>query len=444
MGKDGDQSEALAASNAAALHGQGERKAMFELWRDWVGTWGLSAAWEGVLEAGGSGLIILLLAVIANFIAKRVLLAGLRRLIRASAATWDDVILEAHVFDRLSHLAPALVIYYLGPLPFAGHPAVISGCQRVAMVYMLFVSILVIGAFLNAVEGIYRRTEASKQRPIKGYIQVVKLVIYLAIGIVIFSTLIGRSPLVLLSGLGAMTAVLIIVFRDTILSFVASIQIGANDMIRPGDWISMPKYGADGDVIDITLNTVKVQNWDKTIATIPTYALISDSFVNWRGMEESGGRRIKRALNLDLTSIHFLDAKEIERYRGFRLLKDYIADKEKQLAEHNAALGLTERNLVNGRRLTNVGTFRAYVAAYLREHPQVHQEMTFLVRQLAPNENGLPLEIYVFSRDQAWANYEAIQADIFDHILAIVPEFDLRVFQSPSGADFRQLRASAS
>ncbi len=414
---------------------------MFEFWSEWVASWGLGEMATTALSLLGSAVLIILLSVIVNFIAKRVLLAGVRRVIRKTTVTWDDVILEAHVFDRLSHIAPALVIYFLGPIAFAEHPELVTLAHRAALVYMLLMGILVIDAFLNSLVLLYRRTDVSKQRPIKGYVQVVKLIVYITLGIIIFSTVLGRSPLVLLSGLGAMTAVLIIVFKDTILSFVASIQIAANDMVRPGDWISMPKFGADGDVIDVSLNTLKVQNWDKTVTTIPTYALISDSFKNWRGMEESGGRRIKRALNLDLSTIRLLSADDLERLKGFRLLTGYLADKEKELAQHNAALGLPEGDGVNGRGLTNIGTFRAYVVAYLRELPIVHEEMTFLVRQLAPTEHGLPIEIYVFSKDQAWSNYEGIQADIFDHILAVVPEFGLRVFQQPSGADFKAIGA---
>jgi miniconductance mechanosensitive channel len=414
---------------------------MFDLWSEWVASWGLSDLATTALTQLGAALIIVLLSVIVNWVAKRILLAGLRRIIRATTVTWDDVFLEAHIFDRLSHLAPAMVIYFLGPLAFAGQPAFVTFAQRIALVYMLVMGMLVIDAFLNALVNLYRRTEISRHKPIKGYVQVIKLIVYLALGIVIFSTLLGRSPLVMLSGLGAMTAVLLLVFKDTILAFVASIQISANDMVRPGDWISMPKYGADGDVIDLTLNTIKVQNWDKTVTTIPTYALISDSFKNWRGMEESGGRRIKRALHIDMNTIRFMDTEDLKRFKSFRLLADYIAAKEGDLAETNTAPG--DDVPANSRRLTNIGTFRAYVVAYLRVHPMVHDGMTFLVRQLAPSENGLPLEIYVFSRDQEWANYEGIQSDIFDHVLAVVPEFGLRVFQRPSGVDFQALGANS-
>ena len=408
---------------------------MFAIWREWVAGWGLGAGATNTLTIGGEILIILILAVLANFIAKRILLAALTRIIRASETKLDDVFLERQVFTRLSHLAPALVIYLVGPVAFAAQPTLTTICLRGAMVYILVMAILVIDAFLNALVDIYRGTEMGAERPIKGYVQIVKIILYLAIGIVIFSTILDRSPIVMLSGLGAMTAVLLLIFKDAILGFVAGIQISANDMLRPGDWIEMSKYGADGDVLEVSLTTVKVRNWDKTIATIPTYALVSDAFRNWRGMEESGGRRIKRALNIDLSTIRFLTPNEAARFAKVEYLGEYIAEKEKEVADWNENQRTDLGEMINGRRLTNVGTFRAYVVNYLRAHPMIHDEMTFLVRHLPPTEHGLPIEIYVFSRDQAWVSYEAIQADIFDHILAVVPEFGLRVFQRPSGTD---------
>jgi miniconductance mechanosensitive channel len=298
---------------------------------------------------------------------------------------------------------------------------------------------LVIDAVLNALHEIYRSLPISQGRNIKGYIQVVKIVFYFIAIILIISIFSGEAPKVLLGGLGAMAAVLILVFKDTILGFVASIQLSANKMVNVGDWISMPKYNADGDVIDIGLNTVKVQNWDKTIATIPTYALVSDSFNNWRGMEESGGRRIKRSLNIDMNSVGFLSKNQIDKFRKFNLLKDYVVQKEKEITEFNKSLNLEADEVTNGRKMTNLGTFRKYLEEYLMAHPKIHTDMTFLVRYLQPTEKGMPVEIYVFSNDQAWANYEAIQSDIFDHILAILPEFELRVFQNPTGSDFQKL-----
>ena len=304
---------------------------------------------------------------------------------------------------------------------------------------MILVGVFVYDSFLNSVTDIYNNYEISRQKPIKGYIQIIKIITYIFVAIFVIATLMGRSPWVLLSGLGAMTAILLLIFKDSILGLVAGVQLSVNDMVRIGDWIEMPKYGADGDVIDVSLNTVKVQNWDKTISTIPAYALISDSFKNWRGMSESGGRRIKRAVNIDMASIKFCDAEMLERFQKIQFIKDYIEKKKDELAQHNKKLNIDTSTLVNGRHMTNIGTFRAYIQAYLKNHPKIHQNMTFLIRQLKPTEHGLPIEIYVFSNDQNWVNYEGIQADIFDHILAVVPEFDLRVFQSPTGHDIGQL-----
>jgi len=382
---------------------------------------------------------ILLLAVAADSVAKKLILRGVTRLVRKSVNRWDDVFLEHHVFDRLSRLAPALVIYFLTPIFFVTSPRLVSVVERFAVAYMLVVSMLVAFAALDAALNIYRKFDVSKERPIRGYMQAVKLIVFFAFIILTVSTLLDRSPTILLGGLGALTAVLFLVFKDTILGFVASIQLSANRMVRRGDWISMPKFDTDGDVIDITLTTVKVRNWDKTISTIPTYALISNAFRNWRGMEESGGRRIKRSLNIDMNTIRFCDDAMIGRFRAIELLRPYMERKLEEVAAHNAAHNVDRSVSANGRALTNVGTFRAYVEAYLRNNPLIHDDMTFLVRQLAPTDTGLPMELYVFSKDQAWANYEAIQADIFDHLLAVLPLFDLRVHQIPSGSDLAAL-----
>jgi miniconductance mechanosensitive channel len=272
---------------------------------------------------------------------------------------------------------------------------------------------------------------------------VIKIVVFLLAALTVISILMDKSPWLFVSGIGAMTAVLILVFKDTILSLVASIQITSNDMVHVGDWIEMPQYGADGDVIDVALHTLKIQNWDKTITTVPTHALISGSFKNWRGMSLSGGRRIKRSLFIDMASIRFLEPEEVQSFQAFALLRDYIQEKREEIERYNADGG---RNLaINAdiRRLTNVGTLRAYILSYLRHHPSIHDGMTLLVRQLGPGPEGLPIEIYCFTSTTDWDAYEGIQADIFDHILAIVPEFGLRVFQRPSGADLDRLGATS-
>ncbi len=386
--------------------------------------------------------LILLFCILANFIAKRILLNTLRTIILKTKNTWDNILLEKHVFDSLSHLAPAFVVFFLVPLYFPEHDVLLNLAARFTLVYMLSVLLFVINAVLNAVYEILQRMKRFQNRPVRGYVQACKIVVFFLGSVLVIATLLERSPWGLLSLLGGLTAVLLLVFKDTILGFVAGILISVNKMVSIGDWIEMPKYGADGDVIDISINTVKVRNWDKTITTIPTYSLISDSFKNWRAMSESGGRRIKRALYIDINSIRFCDEEMLTKFSKIDALKDYLTDKEREIEEYHKKYPFTPDSGVNGRRLTNIGTFRAYIVQYLKRHPQVHQNMTFLVRHLAPTPQGLPIEIYVFSRDAVWANYEAIQSDIFDHILAVVPEFGLRVFQQPSGHDIRCFRAA--
>ncbi|MFQ5453906.1 MAG: mechanosensitive ion channel family protein [Candidatus Zixiibacteriota bacterium] len=406
---------------------------MINILKNWLVKQGISENFAGYISLAGEALVIIIIAFLSNYVAKKFLLAGVSYFIKKSRTKWDDFLLKQKVFRHLSHLAPALVIYFSAHL----FPPVQDIIQRFSMVYMILVGLLVFNSFLNAIVDIYNTFEISYQRPIKGYIQIAKIIISVFIGIIALATLMGRDPWLLLSGLGAMTAILLLVFKDTILGLVASIQLSMNDMVRIGDWIEMPKYGADGDVIDITLHTIKVQNWDKTIATIPAYSLISDSFKNWRGMSESGGRRIKRAINIDMSSIKFCNKEMLDRFEKFQLITDYIQSKRKEIADYNNEHNINTSELINGRNMTNVGTFRAYIVAYLRNHPKVHQNMTFLIRHLPPGENGLPIEIYIFSTVQEWADYEAIQADIFDHILAIVPEFELRIFQYPTSNDFQ-------
>lgn len=383
---------------------------------------------------------ILALAYIVDIIVKRVMLRIVGIFVKKSAVTWDDILLEHNVFGRLAHLVPAILIYSLIHLVYPDSPRFISFIRGAAFLYIVFFSILALYSFLDALRSIYRQYDVSKQFPLKGVVQAVKVLLFIIGLVLLLSAVTDKTPLYLLSGLGAFTAILLLIFKDAILGLVAGIQLSANDMVKEGDWIEMSQFGADGDVVDVSLTTVKVRNWDKTITSIPAYALVSSSFRNWRGMQESGGRRIKRSLYIDMTSIRFCDEEMIERFSKIQYISEYIDKKKEELARWNRDKHVDSAGLVNRRRLTNVGTFRAYVTAYLRNHPKIRQDMTFLVRQLQPTDHGLPLEIYVFSGDQVWANYESIQADIFDHLLAIVPEFDLRIFQSPSGADLRSLR----
>lgn len=360
-------------------------------------------------------------------------------LARRSANKWDDALIEHRFFRHLAHMVPAFLIYILTPLFLADSPHAAQLLMRLASIYMIAAALVALNAMVKATNCIFKNHPVWNKYPISGYLQAFEIIVFFIGGIFVLSITLNKSPLGLLSLLGGLTAVLILVFKDVLLGFVASIQLSINDMVAVGDWIEMPKYGADGDIIDISLATVKVRNWDKTITTIPTYALISDSFKNWRGMQESGGRRIKRALYIDMNTIKFCDDAMIERFRKFQHLRKYLDSKIKEIDDYNKKFDFDTSVLINGRRLTNVGTFRAYIVEYLKRHPKIRQDMTFLIRHLAPTPAGLPIEIYVFSNDQVWANYEAIQADIFDHILAVVPEFELRIFQNPSGADFSRL-----
>jgi miniconductance mechanosensitive channel len=416
---------------------------MIERWINWYNDWltgaGLSDGLVVFIENASIVIITIGLAFLADFIVKRIIITSIARMAKKSKNDWDDIFIERRVFNRLAHLAPALVVYYA--LQFVFDAVNLVGfLENLTQTYMVLLVVLVIDAVLNALHEIYGTLPMSKGRNIKGFVQVVKIIFYFAAVILIISIFSGEAPKTLMAAVGTMAAVLILVFKDTILGFVASIQLSANKMVNVGDWIAMPKYNADGDVIDISLTTVKVQNWDKTIATIPTYALVSQSFNNWKGMEQSGGRRIKRSINIDMNSVTFLDAVQIEKFRKYHLLNSYVSGKEKEMSEFNQSLQLAEDTVTNGRKMTNLGTFRVYLENYLHAHPKINQDMTFLVRHLQPTDKGIPIEIYVFSNDQAWANYEAIQADIFDHVLAIIPEFGLRVFQNPTGTDFQSLQ----
>jgi miniconductance mechanosensitive channel len=401
-----------------------------------------------------TGLLIglVIVAWIADRIADAIFKGLVRRVAARTKSTWDDRLIERKVFARIAHIVPALIVYYLiapalgvGPDELADPTSttafIAALVHRVTLSFVVITIVMAISGFLDAVNDIYNESYSeSKNRPIKGYLQVVGIALYIAAGVIVVSILADRSPVVFLSGLGALTAVLMLVFRDTILSLVASLQIMSNDMIRIGDWVEMPQANADGDVIDIALHTVKIQNWDKTVTTIPTYKFISESFKNWRGMSESGGRRIKRSLSVDMSSIRFLTDEEIEKLSKLELLHDYMREKREALAKYAGEKSALGPDVIPPkRRLTNIGTFRAYVLAYLKANPKIHEDMTLLVRQLAPTPQGVPMEIYCFTNDIAWANYEGIQGDIFDHLIAVLPEFGLEAFQEPAGRDFARL-----
>ena len=415
---------------------------MSEFLRDWLVQQGYSIAVVELLITLGQIVLVMLFAVLADVVAKRVVVRGLEGFFGRTKTVWDDIIVKRRLLHRLSHLAPALVVYLLALPVLDGYEIGIIVVRRISLIYMVLVIVLALDSLLNAMVDILLSSEVSRDLPVKSVIQVLKLISYSIAAIAVVSLIIGQSPSLLLGSLGAMTAILMLVFKDPILGLVAGIQLSANRMLARGDWIEMPKYGADGDVLEVALTTVKVQNWDKTITTIPTYALITESFKNWRGMSESGGRRIKRSINIDISSVRFCDQEMLDRFSTIRYITEYVEKKRQEIMSWNSERKVDALDLINGRHLTNVGTFRAYVIAYLRNHPMIHQDMTFLVRQLEPVEHGLPLEVYVFSRDQEWSNYEAIQADIFDHILAIAPVFDLRIYQSLSGGDLRDVLAA--
>jgi len=386
--------------------------------------------------------IILILGWVANLVIKKFILGILRSLAAKTKTKVAKYLLEESFFMRLSHLAPAFVIGSLSQVVFSGYPILAGLIEVLINLYLVLIVLWVFDSLLDTFYKLYEDSTFSTKLPLKGICQAIKILVNGTGIIFILSILLDKSPLYFFSGLGALTAVLLLVFKDVILGLVAGVQLTANNMVRKGDWVEMPKYGADGDVIDVALTTVKIQNWDKTITTIPAHALVSDAFKNWRGMSESGGRRIKRSIHLDLSSVRFLKESEVGELEKIDLLKEYFAGKRADIGESGMQVeqhGLAAP-LLNGRNLTNSGTFRAYCLEYLRAHPAIHKQgMTFLVRQLAPTEKGLPIEIYVFVNDVRWVNYEEIQSDIFDHLLASLPIFELRAFQLPTDSSLVNL-----
>ncbi|AXO87623.1 mechanosensitive ion channel family protein [Pseudomonas parafulva] len=406
------------------------------LWVDALDLWGTLDQHPLLHAALGLG-VLLLISLVLGRIARFLMLHASRLLARQPALRWVEDLRHNKVLQRLAQTTPSLVMQFgLRLVPELSDTAQ-HFLGNLALAFTLLFLSMALSCLLDALLDIYARTEHARTRSIKGYVQLAKMVLWVFSAIVIVATLIDRSPLLLLSGLGAMSAVLLLVYKDTLLSFVASVQLTSNDMLHVGDWIEMPQVGADGDVIDITLHTVKVQNFDKTIVSIPTWRLMSESFRNYRGMQQSGGRRIKRSLFIDATGVRFLTVQEEQRLSGVRLLGDYLATKRKELHDWNEAQGLVEELAANRRKLTNIGTSRAFALAYLKNHPDVHPNMTCMVRQMQTSAEGVPLEVYCFTRTTAWADYERIQGDIFDYLLAVLPEFGLSVYQQPSGSDMR-------
>lgn len=415
------------------------QKTLGKIIHDWLVNIGLDENSAMLLKGMIIVIGIFILSYIVFLIARRIIVRILHEIAKRTETTWDDVMVERRVFHRLAYLAPAILIHSLMPNMLANYETWTLLLQGALKIYMVLIVIIVLDAFFNALIDIYQNFEIAKFKPIKGYIQIMKIVIYLIAGIIIISILINKSPVYLLTGLGAISAVLMLIFKDTLLGFVASIQLSSNDMLRPGDWITMSKFGADGTVVDINLTTVKIENFDKTITTVPTYSLISDAFQNWRGMQESGVRRIKRSVIINMNSVKFCTLEMLENFKKIYLINAYITETQQQLESHNATMDIDNTVLVNGKRQTNLGVFRAYLQAYLNSNEHLSKENTIIVRQLQPTEKGLPIEIYAFSNILEWDKYEDLISDIFDHVLAVVPQFELQIFQNPSGSDFKSL-----
>ncbi len=417
---------------------------MLEFLENWMVNQGVSSAIAGGSAKALLVVALVLVALLAGWIAIKMVIPLMEKAVRKSSNQWDDTLVTNRFFRKLGSLVPVVVVFLAVDLVFPGSDQLAEVVRRTALALFVFLSVRVLVSFLNSAMQIYDSHEISRDRSIRGYVDILKIILWVLALIVMVAVLSDRSPWGIMSVLGGLTAVLLLVFKDTILGFVASLQLSGNNMVRVGDWIEMPKYGADGDVIDVSIHTVKVQNWDKTITTIPTYSLVSNSFKNWRGMSESGGRRIKRSIFIDMNSIRFCDDEMLLRFQEIDLLRKYLVERQQEINDYNVRYEVNTMSDINGRRQTNIGVFRAYVIAYLKANPKIHHEMTFLVRQLQPTPQGLPLEIYVFSTDQVWANFEAIQADIFDHLLAAIPEFGLKVFQYPSGADLGRFLSDKS
>lgn len=378
-------------------------------------------------------IIMMALAFIAYKVSRQLILKLIAIVIKKTKTEYDDIFLEASVFDRLSRIAPAIVIQTLTPFVFHSVENLIPFIVIITDIYIVLVLTAVASSFIGALQKIFVGISSLRDKPINSFLQVFKVLLYCISGVVIFAYLLGQNPLGLLGAMGAFTAVILLIFKDTILGFVAGIQLAVNDMVRVGDWVSVPKFGADGNVLEINLTTVKVENWDNTITTVPTYAFVSDGITNWRNMTESGGRRIKRSIQIKIDSIKFCKNSDIKRYSKIELVKEYLINKQKEVDDYNTTHSYDKSVLINGRNLTNIGVFREYALQYLKTNENIHQDMTVMVRQLEAVRSGVPIELYCFTNDTAWVNYENIQADIFDHLMVAASVFDLEIFQNPTG-----------
>ncbi|MEI6060453.1 MAG: mechanosensitive ion channel domain-containing protein [Bacteroidota bacterium] len=407
----------------------------------WLTRLGLTPEVAAKVAGVSDFLAILLISTIIYYVTKYFITRVLKRIALRTASNWDDALLEHRVFQRMAFLVPGILVYQTIPVTLDEFPGFIGVALKLTNIYIIVIFLLILNSFLNAVYAMYQKSEFALYHPIKGYIQIGKIVVYIVVFLLIISLLFDQSPFYMLTGLGAFSAVLLLIFKDPILGFVGGIQLSANDMVRQGDWISMPKFGADGTVLEISLTTVKVQNFDNTISTLPTYSLVSESFQNYRGMKDSGVRRMKRSISIDMSSVKFCTQSMLDKFRKITILQEYIDRTEAELENYNKENKIDNSVFINGKRQTNIGVFRAYLEEYLAHHPLVDNTSDLLVRQLQPNSSGIPIEIYAFTLETGFIRYEKVQSDIFDHILAIIPQFDLRVFQSPTGEDLRQSNA---
>ncbi len=386
---------------------------------------------QGIIQFIG----IIILALVVYLVVKKLLISGVHKIVRKTKTEVDDIFLNESILKRIAYVAPILVLsQFLYLIPEI--EGILTKFTE-SVIVLLF--LIIFGSFINATNELYEKSKNYERKPIKGYLQIAKIVIYILGGVVIIGLLTGQEPWAVLTGVGAFTAILILIFKDTILSFIASIHISTYDLVRVGDWIEVPEYKADGDVLDVALHTIKVQNFDKTIVVFPTNKLLEGSFKNWRGMQKTGGRRIKRSIYIDLSSVKFCDENLLEKFKKYQLIKEYIERKELEIEKDNKNKNVDPIAIVNGRRMTNIGIFREYLKAYLKNRDDINSGLTFLVRQLTPGPSGIPIEIYVFADTTNWAKYEEIQANIFDHILAVISEFELNIFQNPTGKDFKEL-----
>lgn len=398
---------------------------------------GVSEEWTIYLRLASLLTALLFISVLGYYFTKKIIISYIYKLVRKSPIKWDDILADNQVFNNVAHIVPAIFVRILAPNIFSDFIFILPFIIKLTDVYLLVVSMTVVFAVLKVAEFGLSSHPAFKDKPLTSYFQLNRIILYIATGILALSILLGKSPLYFLSAFGAMTAILLLIFKDTILGLVASVQMSSNDMVRVGDWVEMPKFNADGDVIAINLNTVKVQNWDKTITTIPTFYFITDSFKNWRGMVQSGGRRIKRSIYVDTHSIRFVDPSMREEFKKIHLVREHISDRQKEIEKYNSDNQIDTSVLINGRRMTTIGVFRKYIENYLMKHPGINKEMMIMVRQLAAEDRGIPLEIYCFTTTTAWLAYESIQGDVFDHLYAAAKFFGIEIFQQPSGTDIK-------